>query len=169
MKPIKKATNIKGQTMDTDLFDKKRQEKHLQDLGLEVPKDYFSKSKSKIEAFTFTKKKSKLIQLRNSFIWMAAAGIALIFALTVYKFNTDPNAGGISTKASDTIEKIQKNYLNNDKLFSDEDAILLSSLYVDENQINDFVDNTFIDEIIIDEYIDAYIIENTMEDEFFFN
>ncbi len=168
MKPIKKATNLKEQTIENDLFDKKAGKKHAQDLGLEIPDDYFSKSKSKIIALTEEQKKPKLIKLRKSFIWMAAAGFALIFALTVYKFNTAPKTDRIITKASDTIEQIQNFYLNNDNFYMEED-VLLTSLYVNENEIDAYVDNDLFNEIIVDEYIDDYIIENTMDEKLFFN
>lgn len=169
MEPIKKATNLKDQTNHQDLFDEKMLKKHAENLGLDVPENYFSKSKSEIVALTLDKKKSKLIQLRKSVIWIAAAGIALLFAVTIFKPNATLNSDTISTIASDTVEKINNFYLENDKLFSEEDAVLLTSLYVDENQINAYVDNNFIDEIIIDAYIDEYIIENTMVEEIIFN
>jgi hypothetical protein len=169
MEPIKKATNLKDQTNHQGLFDKKMHGKHTENLGLEVPKNYFSKSKSKIVALTLDKKKSKLIQLRKRVIWIAAAGIALLFALTIFKPNATLNSDKISTIASDTVEKINNFYLENDKLFSLEDAVLLTSLYVDENQMDAYVDINFIDEIIIDEYIDVYILESTLVEEIIFN
>jgi len=169
MEPRKKETNLKDQASYQDLFDKKMHGKHMQNLGLDVPENYFSKSKNEIVALTLDKKKSKLIQLRKSVIWIAAAGIALLFALTIFKPNATLNSDKISTIASDTVEKINNFYLENDKLFSEEDAVLLTSLYVDENKMDAYVDNNFLDEIFIDEYIDAYIIENTMVEEIIFN
>ena len=160
---------MKDKTNHQDLFDKKMHGKHAKNLGLEVPENYFSKSKSEIVALTLNKKKSKFIQLRKNVFWIAAAGIALLFALTIFKPNATLNPDKISTIASDTVEKINNFYLENDKLFSEEDAVLLTSLYVDENQIDAYVDSNFIDEIINDEYIDVYIIESTLVEEIIFN
>lgn len=169
MKPIKKTTNLKDQINHQDLFDKKMHGKHMEKLGLDLPENYFSKSKSDIAAFTLVKNKSKLIKLRKSVIWIAAAGIALLFAVTIFKPNGILNSDIISTSASDTVEKIKNIYFDNDKYFTEEDNVLLTSLYVDENQMDAYADNHFMDEIIIDEYIDDYIIENTVVEEIIFN
>jgi hypothetical protein len=168
MKPIKK-TNLKDQINHQDLFDKKMHGMHTEKLGLDLPENYFSKSKSDIAAFTLVKNKSKLIKLRKSVIWIAAAGIALLFAVTIFKPNEILNSDKISTIASDTVEKIKNIYFDNDKYFTEEDNVLLTSLYVDENQMDAYVDNHFIDEIIIDEYIDDYIIESIVVEEIIFN
>jgi hypothetical protein len=168
MKSIKKVANSEEQNFDLELFDKKRHETHSADLGLDVPKDYFKKSKSEIIALTTDKKEVKLFTLRKSIIWMAAAGIALILAITVFKPETSPKTDIIISKVSDTVEKIQNIYFNNDNSLLTED-VLLTSLYVDESEIDNYVDNDFINEIIVDEYIDYYFVENTMNEELFFN
>ena len=169
MKPIKKVTNLKDQINHQDLFDRKMHGKHTEDLGLDLPENYFSNSKSKIIAQTLVKNKSKLLKFRKSIIWIAAAGIALLFSLTIFKQDATLNSDKISTIASDTVEKIKNIYFDNDKYFTEEDIVLLTSLYVDENQMDAYVDNHFIDEIIIDEYIDDYIIENIVVEDIIFN
>lgn len=169
MKPINNPIYSKVQDASDGSFDRKISKKHGKDLGLGIPENYFSKSKGEILALTSESKKSKTIQLRKVLIWMAAAGIALIFTLSVFNPKSTINVDKITTKISDTLQQIQNNHLGNDHIFMEHDEILIASLFLNETEIDKYADDHFIEEIIIDEYIDNYFFKDTLDNGTIFN
>ena len=169
MKPINNPVHSKATDTNDGSFDRNIGEKHGKDLGLGVPENYFSKSKSEILALTTESKKTKIIQLRKTILWIAAAGIALIFTLSVFNPKSNISVDQISTKISDTLQHIQNNHLANDHFFMEPDRILIASLFLDETEIDQYADDQFIEEIIIDEYIDNYFFEDGLENGIIFN
>jgi len=167
MKPINNPIHSKAQDTSDGSFDRNTDEKHGKDLGLGIPENYFPKSKGEILALTSESKKPKTIQLRKTLFWMAAAGIALIFALSVFNPKSTINVDRITTKISDTLQQIQNNHLGNDHFFMEHDEILIASLFLNETEIDKYADVHFIEEIIIDEYIDNYFFEEALDNEIF--
>jgi len=145
---------------NNDSFEKKMDKMHTEDLGLGMPEDYFSTSKIDILDKVFQKKKSKVIPLfRNKVMWFAAAGIALIVALTVFKPASISTINEIPTVIADTVGQIRNLDLANSEFFVDDD-MLVASLFIDDSEINVFVDNYIIEETVIDEYIDAFLLDD---------
>jgi len=145
---------------DNKSFKKKMDKMHTEELGLGMPEDYFEKSKIDILDKVFHEKKSKVIPLfRNKVMWFAAAGIALIVALSVFKPVSMSTINKIPSVITDTVGQIRNLDLNNGGFFV-EDDILVASLFVDDSEIDDFVDNYIIEEIVIDEYIDHFLLDD---------
>lgn len=129
-------------TKKLDVFDQRNQKIHTKDLGLQLPEDYFTKSKSSILSQVSSKKRSKLIMLsRKAIIWSTAVAALLIFTITIFKNNEFSQTGTITNYASDSVTAIQnENITINDPNISTED-ILLTSLFVEESNVNEYVDN----------------------------
>lgn len=158
-----------------ELNNQKLKKKHSEELGLNVPEDYFSNSKSEILSKVLTKKEPKLISIyRKRNIWIAAASIALIFGLTVFKpfsvlnFNDSPMVVMDSVDDA-SIEKVvvadspavyQKNNqtdlvstkesgtgATSEQVESVENDIVVESLFMEENEINESVNNYMLEDI----------------------
>ncbi|MDC1162466.1 hypothetical protein OAT18_03385 [Tenacibaculum sp.] len=105
-------------------FDVNTQKRHKKDLGLDIPKDYFSVSKKNILEKTINKKKSKVIRLyKNVYLWSAVAVVALLITF-VY---TTP----LVTQTSEV-----------------ENDILLASLFIEESNVDALVDDYLDDELL---------------------
>ena len=147
-----------------DSVEKELDKKHSADLGLDLPEDYFAKSKNDILEKVAIDKSPKTIDLYKSKIfWFAAAGIALIIALSVFKPNFLPEPNVTPSIVSDTVEQIQNYGIGNTNQEIESD-FLVASLFVDENHIDRFIDNHIIEESLIDEYIDTYLLDEIVDD-----
>lgn len=145
---------------DNDSFEKKLDEIHADELGLGMPEDYFSKSKIDILDKVHPEKKSNVFPLyRNKVMWFAAAGIALIVTLSVFNTSTISNINKIPEVIADTVGQIKNLDLTNGGFYV-EDDILVASLFVDESEIDSYIDNYIIEETIIDEYIDNFLLDD---------
>ncbi len=159
MKKIENHTNKDEWFSRNDSFQKKLDKIHAKDLGLDVPQDYFSTSKNDILETIHAEKKSKGIQkIYNKFIWLAAAGIALIMALSIFK----PYA----PSGSDLQEETEIVSISAEQLI--EEDMLIASLFVDESQLDSYVDQYIVEESIIDEYIEVYFFDDILNDTLLF-
>ena len=141
----------KHNTTDQKALEEKLQKTHIEDLGLGMPEDYFSKSKSEILAKVGIEDKSRVLPLyRNKIFWAAAAAIAVLIVLTVFKTSTGPQIDGIPAIVSDTIEQLN-NGLVDDDFKQGENDILISSLFVEDSELDEFVDNYMLEEALFDE------------------
>jgi len=164
MKHMEDGKNWNELMKENDSFEKKMDKMHTEELGLGMPEDYFVKSKIDVLDKVFYEKKSKVIPLfRNKAMWFAAAGIALIVALSIFKPVTLSTVNEIPSVITDTVDQIRNFDLNNAKFFI-EDDILVASLFVDDSEIDDYIDNYIIEEIIIDEYIDHFLLDDLTGD-----
>jgi len=109
-------------------FDMNAEKKHKQDLGLDIPKDYFSTSKASILAQTVQQQKqSKVVSMyRNVYMWSAVAVVALLFTLSVFN------------PFSSTLEEAS-------------DDILIASLLTEESNLDTFVDDFVNDELLTED------------------
>lgn len=158
-----------------ELNNEKLGKKHSEELGLHVPEDYFSNSKSEILSKVLAKKEPKLISIyRKRNIWMVAASIALVFGLTVLKpfsvlnFNDSPivvmdsvtNTSVEKIVAADSPAVYQKsnetdlvsikesgNGVTSEQGESVENDIVVESLFMEENEINESVNNYMLEDI----------------------
>jgi len=160
MKHMKDNKRWDESMKNNDSFEKIMDKMHTEELGLGMPEDYFSTSKIDILDKVFHEKKSKVIPLfRNKVMWFAAAGIALIVTLTVFKPAGLSTINEIPTVIADTVGQIRNLDLANSEFFV-EDDMLVASLFIDDSEIDDFVDNYIIEETVIDEYIDAFLLDD---------
>lgn len=163
MKENKFNKSIKGDS-PKDRLD----EVHSKDLGLHIPEGYFDQSQNKILDQIHPEKKSKIVQLfKNSNFWYAAAGIALVVALSVFKPNVLPNFDGIPGGVYDSVEQLD-NYSGINANPDYQEDWLITSLFVDESQVDAYVDQYIIEESIIDEIIDVYFFDELQNDALLF-
>lgn len=131
-------------------FDSKMHDIHSEDLGLKTPENYFSTSKSDILEKISNQKEDRFnIFSRKRIIWSVAATIAIFIALTVFKPNALPSIDKIPAIVSDTIDHLKNSGLANYEL--EENDILITSLFVADNEIDEFVDNYVLEELVYEE------------------
>ena len=136
-------------TKKPDSFDQRNQKKHTEDLGLQLPADYFSKSKATILSQVSSKKRGKLIMLsRKIVVWSATAAALLILAISIFNHNDFSPTGTIPNVVSDSVTIIQNENSTNNDFTTSTDDILLTSLFVEESNVNEYVDN-YIKEAVI--------------------
>ena len=133
-------------------FDSKMHEMHSEELGLKTPENYFSKSKSDILEKVSNQKRVRFnIFSRERIIWSVAATIAIILALTVFKPNALPEMDEIPAIVSDTIDQLKTNGLAQDEF--EENEILITSLFISDNEIDEFVDDYVLEELVYEEVL----------------
>ena len=143
---------------------------HKNDLGLNVPENYFSTSKNEILTKIESKNKTKVIPLyQNKLIWFVAAGIMLLVALTVFKPSMFPNVDKNPSIVSDTIIKSQNLDLVYNLFFIEDEDITVNSLFMNDTEISNYIANNIVEEILIDEEIDSFMLENMLKQEQNFN
>ena len=151
--------NSKKNNIDLDIT-------HKNDLGLGVPENYFSTSKNELLAKIASEHKTKVVPLyQNKLIWFVAAGIALLIALTVFKPNVFPSIDKNPSIVSDTVNKFQNLDLVYNLFLTDKQDITVSSLFMDDTEINNYIANNIIEEILIDEEIDYFMLEAMLLEE----
>jgi len=134
------------------LFDIKMHKKHTKDLGLDIPNDYFSKSKTAILEKVSKQKEARFKMFsRDRIMWSVAATIVLIFALKVFMPNGLLSIDKIPTIVSDSIELLKNNNLAFSEL--DENNILITSLFVEDTEIDEFVTDYVLDELVYEEVL----------------
>ncbi len=166
MKKIEKHKNRNEWVSKNDSFDEKLDTKHAKDLGLDIPEDYFSRSKNSILEKIQIEKKSKGTPIfDNKIVWLAAAGIALIMALSIFKPYTS-GTDTLSPIVADPAEQAETFGLDTQQFL--EQDILIASLFVDESRLDSYVEQYIVEESIIDEYIDIYFFDDMMNDTLLF-
>ncbi len=152
MESLNKKINMEKSADDQKALDKKIQSVHTKDLGFDIPQDYFSKSKIEILEKVGNEDKGKLVSLySNKIFWAAAAAIALLIAISIYRTSLVPQIDAIPTIVSDTIERLNTEGLVNVDAELGERDILITSLFVEETEIDEFVNNYMLEEAISDE------------------
>lgn len=147
------------------LNDEKLNKIHTEDLGLKVPEDYFSKSKNEILRTVLNKKEPKLILFsRKRVMWAMAASIALIFGLTIFNQYSYSKMNQIPIAVSDTIDQLKiENFplvisdtnkelkkddnLNPYNIILNENDFLIQSLFVEDTEIDQYIDNHILEDI----------------------
>lgn len=107
------------------------EKKHTEDLGLSVPKDYFSSSKKMIldkikEEEENTQKVSKVVPLYRRKIVLWSASVAAVLLLGVFTLN--PSTTEI-----------------------DSNDVLLASVVTEDTNVDDFVDDFIDEELLTDD------------------
>jgi len=152
---MNKLSNHKKQEFNinsNDMLDKEIHKKHKEELGLNIPKDYFANSKANIlEKVSKQKETKSSIFSRERTVWFAAASIALIFAVTVFKPNVFPSMQEIPAIVSDTIDTINTNGLALENLQDEGNNALIASLFIDDSEIDEFVTDYVLEELVYEE------------------
>tara|TARA_R110000868_G_scaffold124822_3_gene329752 strand:- start:11031 stop:11510 length:480 start_codon:yes stop_codon:yes gene_type:complete len=146
------------------LNDKKLNKIHLEDLGLKLPEDYFSKSKNEILSKVLNKKEPQLILFsRKRIIWTVAASIALIFSLTIFNQYSNSETYRLPLAVSDTIDQLKveslplvlsdsnkalkDDPLNSNSIILKEHDILVKSLFVEDSEMDQYAENYMLEDI----------------------
>lgn len=130
-------------------FDKNLKLKHQKDLGLEIPKDYFSNSKQ-IILDKISDTKVRPLFSRRIFLVPMAAAVALILSLVVFKPNALPSLNNVPLIVSDTLNQINTKGLANDNTYFEVEDVSIAALFVDDDKIDDFVNNYVLEDVIKD-------------------
>jgi hypothetical protein len=139
---------------------------HKKDLGLGVPENYFSTSKNEILSKIAHEKKARVVPFyKNKLMWFSAAGITLLVALTVFKPNVFPSIDKTPLIVSDSINKFQNLELVYDIFTTDSQNIAIASLFMNDAEISNYIENNIIEEILIDEKIDSFMLESMFSEE----
>ena len=113
---------------------------HKELLGMDVPEGYFSKSKEEIlKAVSAPEKKNSRIIILNPIIKYAiAASVVILLGLTLFiKLQTKSIAPSINVND------------NTEMVIMQEDQTLINSLFVDNEEIDAFLDDYVMNEIMI--------------------
>ena len=168
-----KASSFLDKKKETDGLSKH----HKEYLGLDIPKDYFSKSKKDIlEAIPQEVKIKRpfFALLQPRFAYPIAASIVFLIGIMIWQQTT-------TSEIEPQVTDIEKTEIYDIDLYTDD--FLISSLLVEEDEMNQFADNYIMNEIIIkidlserelenifinslfvkDSFIDSYIEKNLME------
>jgi len=152
MKKTNSHIDSKLETGSQTSFDSKMLEKHSSALGFKTPEDYFSKSKMEILAKVLNQKEQRFnIFSRERIVWSVAASIAIIIALTVFRPDTIPSIDKIPAIVSDTVNQLKTNGLAQNEL--EENDILITSLFISDNEIDEFVNNYVLEELVYEEVL----------------
>ena len=131
------------------LFNEKIMKTHEEELGLNVPIDYFSNSKHDI-LNQVSNSKVKVLYTKRNFLLPIAAAVALIITLTVFKPSVFSSFNNVPAIVSDTISKFNtKNLADENNLLSVED-VSVAALFVEDDKIDEFVDNYVLEDVIKD-------------------
>ena len=126
---------------------------HKEKLGMDIPEDFFSKSKEDIlnKVTKLEEPKQKVFWLKPLFIYPMAASIILAMALTFWMQNNNPTIKNDITNIEEVTE------FNSDFLESD---FLVTSLIIPEGQIQDYLDQYIVNTIIIKAELSEQELEN---------
>ena len=109
--------------------------KHQEYLGMDMPSDYFAKSKqsilSKIQEEQQTKK-GKLIQFNSRVQYLVAASVAVLLFFNLWLFNVDSSVED-----------------QNFELLTASENVLLNSLLVDDEEMEAYTNDLIINEVVI--------------------
>lgn len=114
---------------------------HKEYLGMEIPENYFRDSKKSILDLISKEEKTKttpVFYLRRSF--QVAASITLLIALTIWFQFTDTG--------------------NSDDLYIASDDVLIESLFIEDADMNQFVNDIVVSEIMVEAEKSEQELEN---------
>ena len=151
MEPMEKDKNSQNEVIQGDLANKRIRHLHEKDLGLHTPNDYFSSSKKELlNRISEEKEKKKVVPLyQNKMAWIVAASVALMISIVLFGPKTLPSVNGIPAVVLDTIQE-----LNDDEgyveqtLSSEEDDVLVSSLFMEDDEVDAFVNSYVLEEVL---------------------
>ena len=154
MKKVNKDTARNNFNSNENLEVKKLHKIHTEELGIDVPEGYFSISKNDILDKTVNQKPIGVVSIfRKKIVWMVAASILLLVSISVFTPNNNLSLKRIPEIVSDSVIKLKNDKLNFENITSIENDILITSLFVDDDEVEELVDNYIIEELIYDEVL----------------
>lgn len=125
---------------------------HKDKLGMDIPEDFFSKSKEDIlnKVLKQDKPKQSVFWLRPMIAYPIAASIILAISITFWMQNN-------STKINNQITNTEYNIMNPDFLDGD---FLISSLMVPDREIDNYLDHYLINKVVIEAELSEQQLEN---------
>lgn len=120
--------------------------KHQEYLGMDMPSDYFSKSKQSILTKIQEEKQpktGKLIAFNSRIQYLVAAGVAVLLFFNLWLFNVNSS-----------------NEQQNFELLTASENVLLNSLLVDDEEMEAYTNDLIINEIVIKAELTEQKIDN---------
>ena len=143
MKSLKNIKNSHEETNRIRSLNKRIGKLHKEDLGLETPEDYFFSSKKELlERISMEKPVKSSYHFRKKLFLSTAA--VIIFLITLNLFNRDVSLRIDETTkiVLDTIDELKSNEVLTEQHFEKkENDVLIASLFVDDNEIEQFIDS----------------------------
>ncbi|MCF8272454.1 MAG: hypothetical protein K9I95_01340 [Flavobacteriaceae bacterium] len=126
---------------------------HKDKLGMNIPEDFFSKSKEDIlnKVLKQDKPKQSIFWLRTTIAYPIAASIILLFAITIWMKNNNQKINNQITNTE------YFNTMNPDFFDSD---FLISSLMVPDKDIDNYLDYYLINKVVIEAELSEQQLEN---------
>ena len=112
--------------------------KHKNQLGYDIPKDYFSSSKEEIINSINQSKENKPIQLNSKWSYLVAASLALLIGATFWFQNN-------SNKTVIEITEID----NNNQFINSSDNFTVEALFYEDIEFDNFIDQVIVNEVIL--------------------
>jgi hypothetical protein len=127
--------------------------RHKDELGMDIPENFFSKSKEDIlnKVITNETPKQKVFWLKPLIAYPIAASIVLAITLTFWTLRNNENI----TNDITNIEEVPQ--FSSDLL---EDDFLVTSLIIPEGQIEDYLDHYIANNIILEAELSEQELEN---------
>jgi hypothetical protein len=124
---------------------------HKEKLGMDIPEDFFLKSKADIlDSIPKTEEQKRTVfGLKPIIAYPIAASIVLLIGLTFWLQND-----------TTTVEQKITNIENMNSMDINSDDFLVTSLLVDDDEIDQFMDDFIMDEIIVDAELSEQQLEN---------
>lgn len=131
---------------------------HSDALGLKIPENYFSNSKNEILNKVLAEKETKVIPFyKKRTTWLAAASVTLLLGLSIFRTYNSQNQESITNQLADSIVQLDtKNSAtatpnNNNPIpnysLTNENDILVSSLFVEDKEIDEYITNYILNDI----------------------
>ncbi len=120
--------------------------KHQEYLGMDMPSEYFTKSKQSILNKIHEEKQpktGKLIAFNSRIQYMVAAGVSVLIFFNLWFFNVNPS-----------------NEQQNFELLTASENVLLNSLLVDDEEMEAYTNDLIISEIVIKAELTEQKIDN---------
>lgn len=150
---------------------------HRDKLGLEIPNGFFSKSKSEIlNTISQDKEKSQtLFNLQRRYFYPIAASIIFLIGITLWLTNNtvDTNLELTVSEQSDYLDEtlstdnfiIPSLFVDNSNMDQFLDEFIIQNVFVEtaiseQNLENIFINSLFVEDLLLDDYIDESFIEN---------
>ncbi|MFH4965148.1 hypothetical protein V8G69_09100 [Gaetbulibacter sp. M235] len=130
---------------------------HKDKLGMDIPDDYFAKSKKDILNMVIKPKKSKqtVFWLRPIIAYPIAATIIIAISITFWMSNDDEEIKHQITNTEDF------KLINQDLLDSD---FLISSLMVEDSNMENYLDHYIVKNVVIEAELSEQQLENIFMD-----
>lgn len=124
---------------------------HKEKLGMDIPEDFFAKSKADIldSIPKIEEPKQTVFWLKPIIAYPIAASIVFLLGLTFWLQND-----------TTTIEQKITNFEKMNSMDINSDNFLVTSLFVEDDKIDQFMDDFIMEEIIVDAELSEQQLEN---------